>query len=309
MALTGLQLIKQREQQIKATDHGDDIYVDSLMAGAKGRIAETLKYFRDRYAVDGVLSVSEMRSNVNDSDFALWQDFIQQYGPRLVKDKAAKYRLDSAKNQAGLDREHLLSSMVAISVAYAAVGINQYNEDTLIAEANKSMQFQNKFMRTRGDEPLDTAELVESEAIKLINKETKGLTMEDRVWLRTDVLSDQVTSAIDRSLQVGLDDIYYQSYLFKEDSNSKNSVPKAFKSAKGSLANQVLRDKKAEATAVAGAIVADKNDLNVAYWYNVEDGHVCDRCIQLTNGSPYPSHDVPGAPHYGCRCFIVYYKI
>lgn len=309
MALTALQLIKQREQQIKTADRGDDVYIDSLLAGAKGQIAETLTYFRDRYSVDGVLSVSEMRSNVGDADFDMWQSFIKQYGPQLMRDEAAKYRLKTAQHQAGLDREHLLRSIVDISIAYATVGVNDYNTRTLIQEANGSMQFQNRFLRARGGEPLDTSEQVESNAIKLINSTTKGLTMADRVWLRTDVLSDQVTASVDRALQVGIDDIYYQNYLFNESSNSNNSATKPFKSAKGMLANHLLRDKKAEVTALAGAVVADKNTLNVAYWYNVEDGHVCDQCIQLTNASPFSVHDVPGAPHNGCRCFVVYYKI
>lgn len=309
MTLTGLQLIKRREQQIKSNDHSDDIYIDALLTGAKGKIAETLKYFRDHYAVDGVLSVSEMRSNVNNDDYELWQDFIQQYGPRLMKDEAASYRLKSAKQQAGIDREHLLDSMVAISIAYAALGVNDYNDQTLMNEATQSMRFQNRFMRTRGDAPQDTSELVETGAIKLINATAQGLSMEDRVWLRTDALRDQVTATFDRAFQVGLDDAYYQGHLFKEDSKSSNSASKHFKSAKGYLANSLLRDKKAGMAALAGAIVAEKNSLNVGYWYNVEDGHVCEQCIQLTDASPYSSNDIPDAPHNGCRCFVVYYKI
>ncbi|WP_338230800.1 hypothetical protein [Lactiplantibacillus paraxiangfangensis] len=305
---TEKQLVSQRERQIKHDDHGDDIYISSLSKGTTGVIAEKLKYFRDHYANDGVLSVGDMRTNVNDGDYQMWQAFISKYGPRLMKDAESKYRLKNAKKTAGIDRAHLMSSIVGIAVAYATLGVNDYYGQSLISEASSAMNFQNKVSRGRGTKVKDVAEDVETMAKEFAEQETQGLSMSERAWLRTDKLADQVNGAIDRAFQQGLDDDYYENHLFNDGaSGNSSSVLALFDSANGYLANSLLRDKKAEIVTMVANYVAIANSLKKGYWYTVEDNRVCKPCETLAMESPYRRNAVPARPHHGCRCFIVYY--
>lgn len=305
---TEKQLVDQRERKIKSDDHGDDIYLTSLGNGTTGIIAEKLKYFRDRYSTDGVLSIADMRTNVNSNDFEMWKAFVKKYGKRLLKDAEAKYRLDIAKQTAGIDRAHLMNSIVAIAVAYATVGTTDYFGTTLLDEANQAMSFQNKVGRSRGEEVKDVAEQVENKAKEFIDQETQGLSLSDRAWLRTDKLTAQVNNAIDRAFQQGLDDDYYQNHLFNNGAaGNSNSVLVLFDSASGYLANSLLRDQKAQVVTMVANYVAAENALKRAYWHTVEDNAVCKLCETLAMGGPYPRNSVPRRPHHGCRCFIVYY--
>lgn len=305
---TEKQLVSQRERQIKRDDHGDDIYISSLSKGTTGVIAEKLKYFRDHYSSNGVLSVGNMRTNVNDSDYQMWQSFISKYGPRLMKDAEGEYRLKTAKKTAGIDRAHLLSSIVGIAVAYATLGVTDYYGQSLTNEANSTMNFQNKVSRGRGATVKDLAEDVEAMAKKFAEQETQGMSMSDRAWLRTDKLTDQVNSAIDRAFQQGLDDDYYENHLFNDGvSGNSSSVLALFDSANGYLANSLLRERKAQIVTMVANYVAIANSLKKGYWYTVEDNHVCKACDTLAMESPYKRKAVPSRPHLGCRCFIVYY--
>ncbi|WP_024855714.1 hypothetical protein [Levilactobacillus brevis] len=76
--------------------------------------------------------------------------------------------------------------------------------------------------------------------------------------------------------------LIYQGHLFKEDSKSSNSASKHFKSAKGYLANSLLRDKKAGMAALAGAIVAEKKQFKC--WLLVQRGRrACMRTMYSTD--------------------------
>ena len=305
--LTEQQVVDQRERQIKSDDRNDGTNVGALLAVSQNTVADALNYFRSRYATDGVLTVSDMRTNVDGTDYAKWQAFIQQHSAELMQDPEGQYRLKSAAQQAGLDREHLLGAMVGISVAHATLGINQYNHQTIDAEAGRTLKFQNKVMRLRGRQPLDLGDQIETTTQKFIEEPKQGLTMDKRAWLRTDKLTSQVNGAVNRSLQVGLDDDYYQNHLFKDSSSSQNSVTKQYASAGGYVSNSLLRDAKTGIVALAGGIIAEQNQLGMGYWHDVEDERECENCINLANGGPYPANNVPAPPHPGCRCFVVYF--
>lgn len=305
---TEKQLVDQREHKILADDKSDGIYIDQLMAGARGEIERQLKYFRDKYAVDGVLSVSEMRTTPNQADLKQWQDFIKKYGKRLMADEEAKYRLNSAKKRAGYDRAQLLSSMVGISVAYATVNVNQYLDDKQLSEATEAMSFNNRVLGARHKNTVNVADEVSKRAHAFVKEVDHDLTTHERTWLRTDKLTHDLNSSIDRALQIGLDDDYYDKHLFKDSSTgNRNSVPALFSSASGYEANTLLRERKAQVTTMVAIYMAAMNHQKQAYWHNVEDNHVCQACLELTADSPFKASAIPNRPHGGCRCFLVYF--
>lgn len=43
-------------------------------------------------------------------------------------------------------------------------------------------------------------------------------------------------------------------------------------------------------------------EMIVADWVTVGDENVCEDCLELEAGSPYPVIDWPEDPHFGCRC-------
>jgi hypothetical protein len=305
---TEKQLVDQRERRILADDKSDGIYIDQLMAGARGEIERQLKYFRDKYAADGVLSVSEMRTMPNQADLKQWQAFIKKYGKRLMTDEEAKYRLSAAKSRAGYDRAELLSSMVGIAVAYATTNVNQYMADKQLNEATEAMSFNNRVLGVRHKNAVNVADEVSKRAHAFVGEADHDLTTNDRTWLRTDKLTHDLNSSIDRALQIGLDDDYYDNHLFKDSSaGNRNSIPALFSSASNYEANTLLRERKARITTVITIYMALMNHQKRAYWHNVEDNHVCADCLVLTADSPFKASAIPNRPHNGCRCFLVYF--
>lgn len=301
------QLVKQRELDIKHDDKQDTINIGELMAVAQGEVERQLKYFRDRYAVNGVLSVSEMRTNPNQADLRQWQRFIQKYGTRLMSDEEAKYRLDKAKKRAGFDRAELLSQMVGLSVAYATVNVNKYMADKQISEANATETFHNAIIKLHHKNAQNVADEVQQKTREFIEKPVQGLTTDQCSWLRTDKLTTDVNTAINRGLQAGLDDDYYNRHLFTSaGTDNKNSVPALFLSAGNYQSNSLLRQQKAIVVGIVDKYMATQNHQKQAYWHTVEDNHVCSICNGLSNDSPYPVNKIPAQPHNGCRCFLVY---
>lgn len=305
---TEVKLVKQRELEIKHDDKQDTINISQLMGSAQGEIERQLKYFRDRYAVKGVLSISEMRTNPNQADLRQWQRFITKYGTQLMADEEAKYRLDKAKKRAGFDRSELLSQMVGLSVAYATVNVNKYMSDKQKSEANATLTFHNAVIEAQHHNAKNLANDVQKKASAFIAADDHGLTTDQRSWLRTDKLTTDVNTAISRGLQIGLDDDYYNKHLFTDASaGNHNSLPALFSSASGYQANTLLRQRKAILVGVIDQYIATQNRQKHAYWHTVEDNAVCKLCESLAMNSPYTLDKIPVQPHNGCRCFLVYY--
>ncbi|GAX04080.1 hypothetical protein IWT140_01717 [Secundilactobacillus pentosiphilus] len=304
---TETELIKERKRNIKADDNQDTINIAQLMAGAQGEVERQLKYFRDRYAVRGVLSISEMRTNPNQADLRQWQRFIQKYGTQLMADEEGKYRLDKARKRAGIDRNELLSQMVGLSIAYATVNVNKYMAQKQTSEANSTYTFHNALIQADHKNAKNLANDVQKKTKQFIGASNYGLTTDQHSWLRTDKLTADVNNAINRGLQAGLDDDYYNKHLFNSASTGNyNSVPALFTSASNYQANSLLRQRKALIVGVIDSYMAIQNHQTQAFWQTVGDNHVCKTCEGLAQGSPYARDKVPPQPHNGCRCFVVY---
>lgn len=305
--MTIASLTQQREREIKLDDHNDEIDVKALLGTVSVTVGYYLRYFINRYGKDGKLDISTMRRNVTQADYAMWTKFIKQYGDQLVDDVEAKYRLESSKQQAGYDRQHLLNSIITIAVVKATLDVQHYTSKTIKDEANKAMDFQNEVIRVRG-EPVDVHKAVATKARRIIDQEDHSMTTVQRIWLRSDTLTRDVQDATNRALMIGLDDDYYNDHLFNETATpNKNSVSSLFDSAGGYYANSLLRNRKALIVSVVAAYVAAQNHIKHGYWHDMEDSHVCAACQALAAGSPYNAGSIPSQPHNGCRCFIVYY--
>lgn len=297
-----------REAEIKRDDRSDTSYVKELLTGVSKSIGNYLRYFMDKYSVDGVLGIAQMRKSLSNADIAKWQQFLNEFGSRIKGDEA-EYWYRSAKKVAGYDREQLLNAMIQIATAVATTNITDYSKRIVLNEANKAMSFQNKVIRARGNPVIDVAEDVENKATDSLERDVAGLNYDQRAWLRSERLNREAQQAVTRSLNVGLDEDYYENHLFKEATNgNKNSVVSLFDSAGGYYSNTLLREHKAIVTTIVANYVALSNSLKKAQWHDVEDSHVCAQCRDLSSQGAFPANAVPARPHGGCRCFVVYYN-
>lgn len=254
---------------------------------------------------NGVLSVSELRRNVSSGDYDLFKKVLSEYSSSLLVDDEGVLRLDKAKKMAGLDKQNLLNSIVAIIIAATSKSVSSYLGTSLKNEYQYAMSFQeNEAIRTRHftNHHYSNAAINE-QANKILAAKNYGLTVDQRVWIKNDKLTGQVNNAVNEGLMRGMDNDYINNKLFKPFNNSPKSATTAFNKTKNFYKNQLINQEKNRFGTEAALDVFDRYNVHMLNWNLASTHSHSDACDDLAQGSPYTRVDYPNAPHWGCVCF------
>ncbi|WP_220751561.1 hypothetical protein [Apilactobacillus xinyiensis] len=296
---------KIRSQQLITGIINDNIFINNLYDSAQGSFKSYLMRFFNAENTDGVLSVSDLRRNVSSRDYDLFRSVLNQFSKPLVTDEEGSLRLDKAKKIAGLDKQNLLNAITAIVIAAHSKKVINYLGNSLVNEYQYAMNFQEREARAMGYRSAKdyTDDQIMKQANTLLKQKNYDLTVDQRVWIKNDKLTNQTNDAVNKGLMIGITQAYMVNKLFKEFTTSPNSVATIFNKTKNFYKNQLINQEKTRfgisaADDVFGRYAVDSFNWNLASTHSHSD--ICD---DLASGSPYAKEDYPDRPHWGCVCF------
>jgi hypothetical protein len=296
---------KIRSQQLITGIINDRNFINSLYDSAQGSFKSYLMRFFNAENTDGTLSVSDLRRNVSSRDYDLFRSVLNQFSKPLVTDEEGSLRLDKAKEIAGLDKQNLLNAITAIIIAAHSKKVSSYLNNSLVNEYQYAMNFQEREARSMGyrsnNDYTDTQ--IMQQADTLLKQKNYGLTVDQRIWIKNDKLTNQTNDAVNKGLMIGITQAYMVNKLFKEFTTSPNSVATIFNKTKNFYKNQLINQEKTRFGTTAANDVFNRYQVSMLNWNLASTHSHTDVCDDLAQGSPYAESDYPNQPHWGCICF------
>lgn len=297
-----------RLSDIELSDNQDKDFINYVFKQGFNEFNSIFMYFFNRYNSDGVLSVNEMRTMCNTQDFKLWQEYINKYEKRLLSNDSAKYRLQKAKATAGKDKQQLLSALSMIIIASTSLLVSDHLQGSMINEYRDAFTYKSLLSLKAGYKAHNdwSNNDINKEASELVNDKRYGANIDERIWMKSDILNGQINSAINAALTKGADNQYINNKLMNYiPSNRNESANASFTKTGTNIANVLVADNK--------AYMEDNATNQVFSIYNVEkfnyatqgDGKVCDPCIDRANSGPFTYATDEGSLHTGDRCYRV----
>lgn len=297
--------MSSRSEQLITGIFNDRQFINSLYDSAQGNFKNYLMRFFYAENNNGIMSVSDLRRNVGSNDYDLFRRVLSQYSKPLVDDEEGSLRLEKAKHIAGMNKQNLLNAITSIIVASTSKDVSKYLGGSLINEYQYAMAWQEREARNthhRTNIQYSNSD-INKQAQDLLNTKNFGLTVDQRIWVKNDKLTNQTNDAVNKGLMVGITTDYINNHLFKEFTTSPNSVSTIFNKTKNFYKNQLINQEKTRFGKSAANDVFDRYSVNKFNWNLASTHNHTDVCDDLAQGSPYSKSDYPSTPHWGCICF------
>lgn len=294
-----------RAQQLVTGILNDRTFINNLYNSAQGNFRNYLMRFYNTENNNGTMSINDLRRNVSSADYDTFRSVLSQFGKPLLDSDEGQLRLEKAKQIAGLNKQSLLNAITAIIIASSSKDISDYLGNSLVNEFQYAINFQEReAVNTNHSTNTNytNAEVIKM-AEELLAQKNYGLTVDQRVWIKNDKLTNQTNDAVNKALMVGITADYMNNTLFRDYTTSTNSVTTIFNKTKNYYKGQLINREKDRFGLAAANDVFDRYNVKNLNWNLASTHPRTDKCDELAQGSPYSRADYPDEPHFGCICF------
>lgn len=297
MALT-VEREKQRIQQLINLDDQTDQQSSQYTAECLAFIQTHLLAFYERYADDTGLSLQQVNQRVSRWDMGQWKQAINQMGDVSDWPEDAKQRMTIAGFIAGIDRSHLLDSIITLGVVKMTVS-NQKN-------ITHRLQLDGKTEAKRMGDFFDLTIKQSKKVTSIITDPETTKIWSRNLWVDTDKMAGDVQYLVNQHLKHGMSLNDLNNIL------AAHANPKQFKPEQ-SLADRINQMEFNARRIVRTESARIKDEVNMTTYRMkgvqrvtwVAEPGACQKCVGLEEGGPYPINDAPGIPddsHPNCRC-------
>lgn len=264
--------------------------------------------FYAQYADENGLTVSQVSQRVSRWDMAQWRQVLDSLRAVTIPDEATD-RIKYAMATAGINRDYLMMSIIAVHLAVATAKQHALMVKRLGQDVADETNSKTKLLGLQ-EEKAARLKQVESMRDEIYDKYVKDSFKDaserwsPRLWQHSEEMTREVQNIVSKHITQGMDMADLTDNLFPYSNGASSSSITGQVESLDYRAQRLLRTESARAVNEVNQKVYEIVGIEEVDVVN-EPG-ACPKCIDAVDKGPYPLKEAPSIPiHPNCRCSIV----